>query len=235
MVSRNASNVAGNAASTNADMSADGTYIVFESAANNLTLPAPSSYTHIYYVDTSATTHAVELVSLTTTDTAPTANSNKPSVSDDGSMVVFHTAAALDATLDSNNVADVYLRDRTAPLTKLISVNLTADNGGNGVSNNARISGNADYVAFESLASNLVTGDTLGVKDIFVRDLSTSPAIIIDRVNVPTSIAEANASSSQPAISSDGRYLSFQSTFKFTIDDTNTLSDIFRAHNSTHP
>ena len=91
-------------------------------------------------------------------------------------MVVFHTTAALDATLGSNGVADVYLRD-----------------------------------------------------------LATSHAINIDRVNVPTSVAEANASSSQPAISSDGRYLSFQSTFKFTIDDTDTLSDIFRAHNSTHP
>jgi Tol biopolymer transport system component len=150
MISRSATDVAGNAASTNPEMSADGTQIVFESAATNLTLTTSSSYTHIYYVDTNIT-HEVELISRTTTDTEAAADSHMPSVSDDGSLVAFHTIAALDGTLDTNSVDDVYLRDRLSlsPSTQLISVNLNSDNSGNAASTNASISGNGDYIAFE--------------------------------------------------------------------------------------
>lgn len=233
MISRNAADAAGNAASTNPEMSADGTYIMFESAATNLTLTTPSSYTHIYYVDTSIT-HAVELISLTTAGDEATAHSYKPSVSDDGSRVVFHTAAALGGTLDTNSVDDVYLRDRLLPSTQLISAS-PKTNSGNAASNNASISGNGDYVVFESLASDLVSGDTRGIRDIFVRDHSNTDEIIIDRVSLPVSGEPVTANSNHPVISNDGRYVSFHSIFRFTVDDTDILNDVFRAHNSTHP
>ncbi|MDH5610987.1 MAG: hypothetical protein OEY66_00835 [Gammaproteobacteria bacterium] len=232
MISRNTSNVAGNAPSTNPDMSPDGKHIVFEPAATNFT--SSNGLKHIYYVDTSVA-HAVEQISLSTTGAQASSPSNNPSISNDGSMIAFDTGAALNNTLDKNGVLDVYLRDRTLSLTSLISANPNTSNSGNNISEQAHISGNADYVVFESVASDLVNNDTLGFRDIFVRDLSALPAIIIDRVNVPTSGSEATASSNQPAISTDGRYISFHSTVKFTNDDIDTISDVFRAHNSTHP
>lgn len=231
MISRSATDVAGNAASTNPDMSTDGRHIVFESVATNFT--SSNSFKSIYYIDTNVA-HAVEQINLTTANAEANTDSHMPSVSDDGSMVVFHTVAALDGTLDINGVEDVYLRDRLLLSTQLISANLNTTNSANAASNNAQISGNGDYVVFESLASDLVSNDTLGIKNIFVRNLSASPDII-NQVDTPTSGLPVTTNSNGAAISSDGRYVSFESAYKFTADDTDSLNDVFRTHNSTHP
>ena len=233
MISRTATGAAGNAASGNPDMSADGTHIVFESLATNFT--ASNSNNHIYYVDTSSEEYTVEQISVATGGAEADANSNKPSVSDDGSTVVFHTDATnLDVVADKNGTTDVYLHYRPLAFTKLISANPNTGKSGNDASRNAHITGNADYVVFDSLASDLVSGDVLGVKDIFVRDLSVLPDITIERLNNPESGSEATADSDDPVISTDGRYVSFHSIVPYTIDDTNSWSDVFRAHNSTH-
>ena len=227
MISRNADGFAGDDASNNPDMSADGSHIVFESLARNFT--ASNGFKHIYYVDTSVE-HAVVQISVATDETEATADSNKPSISNDGSTVVFHTDATnLDGS-DNNGTTDVYLHYITTPVsTNLISATNNGDSG-NGASSNAHISGNAAYVVFESLALDLASGGESGVSSIFVRDLPALPEIIIEKVDVPSSTLPSN----EPAISTDGRYVSFHSDEAFA-DDTDRLSDVFRAHNSTHP
>ncbi|MFV2004914.1 MAG: Ig-like domain-containing protein, partial [Gammaproteobacteria bacterium] len=230
MISREDDFTAGNAPSSNPDMSADGVHIVFESEATNLT--GSTSFRHIYYVDTTAVPHAVEQISVATGGTEATANSDRPSVSDDGLAVVFHTVDALDGA-DGNGVADVYIRYRSLGTTELVSANPNTSNSGNGASSNAHISGNGDYVVFESLASDLVNGDVAGIKDIFVRNLSVMSSIIIDRVSDYESGLEATSPSDGPVISTDGRYVGFDSVEPFTIEDVNGLSDVFRVHNST--
>ncbi|NOQ68763.1 MAG: hypothetical protein GQ573_01415, partial [Gammaproteobacteria bacterium] len=218
-------------ASGNPDMSPDGIHIVFESSATNF--PASNSFNHIYYVDTSVT-HTVEQISVAAGIGGAEANadSNKPSISNDGSTMVFHTNATNLDVLDNNGVADVYLHYRPSVFTSLISANPDNGGSGNNASSNAHISGNADYVVFESLASDLdlASGSKLNVSDILVRDLSAWPGIIIEKVDNPPSTLDSN----EPAISTDGRYVSFHSAEKYS-DDTDTLSDVFRAHNSTHP
>ena len=230
MISRQNASIAGNDDSTNPDMSSNGIHIVFESKATNLT--ASNSFKHIYYVDTSMA-HTVEQISVVTGGDEATADSDKPSVSDDGLVIVFHTVGVLSES-DINGVTDVYLHYRPFVLTQLISVNPNTSNSGNGASSNGHISGNADYVVFESLASDLVNEGALGFKDIFVRNLSALPSTIINKVNNPESGSEATASSDNPVISADGRYVGFHSIEKFTVDDTDTLSDVFRANNSTY-
>lgn len=232
MISRTAAGVPGDAASSNADMNTGGTHIVFESTATNLS--SSSTWSHIYYVDTSVT-HNVEQISVTSNGTDADAGSFNPSVSEDGSTVVFHSAATNLDGLDNNGVSDIYLRYRPFQFTKLVSVNPNTGSSGNGHSSNAHINGDSNYVAFESLASDLVPGDAVGIKDIFVRNLTVLPAIKIARVNNPESGAEATSASDRPAISRDGRYVIFDSIEPYTVDDTDTLRDIFRAHNSTHP
>ena len=228
MISRAADDEAGNAASNNPDMSADGSHIVFESLATNFT--ASNSNNHIYYVDTSVA-HTVEQISVATGGAAEAnANSNKPSVSDDGLTVMFHSNATNLDGLDNNGVADVYLHYRPLVFTKLISANPNTGESGNDASSNAHISGNANYVVFESQASDLASGSTLNVTDILVRELSAMPRIIIEKVDVPSSTLPSNA----PVISADGRYVSFHSDEAYA-DDSDRLSDVFRAHNSTHP
>ena len=90
------------------------------------------------------------------------------------------------------------------------------------------ISGNGRWVAFESVASNLVPGDINGVLDVFVRDLWTSATT---RVNVGLGGVEADThalGSSNPAISADGRFVAFQSwASNLVAGDTNNFQDIF--------
>ena len=229
MISRTNFSAAGNGSSSNPYISPDGRFIVFESRATNLT--SSNGFRHIYLVDTSVS-HAVEQISVTTAGTEATADNSNPSVSDNGTIVVFDSIAVLDSG-DSNGTTDVYYRDRTSPLTALVSVSPSTGFSGNGASAFARISGNGNHVAFESLASDFVIEGILGFKDIFVRDLSQNPSIEIVKVSLAQSGNEATSDSSNPAISADGRYVSFDSVFSFDVTDTNTINDVYRAHNST--
>ena len=233
MISRNAMNVAGDGTSANADMSTDGQHIVFESSAPNFL--ATNGVNNIYYVDANAATHSVEQISLRSAAEEANAASNNPSISDDGSMVVFDSKASNLDDFDNNGVTDVFLHYRPLAFTKLASANPSTNNSGNDASSNAKISGDANYVTFESLASDLILVDVLGAKDIFIRDLTTLPLITIVRLNNPESGNEATSDSNSPAISTDGRYISFHTKEKMTLDDDNTLFDVFRVNNSTHP
>ena len=95
----------------------------------------------------------------------------------------------------------------------------------NGGSTKPAISDDGRFVAFESGASNLVSGDTNNADDIFVHDRQTGTTT---RVSIDSSGAEANGSSSSPAISADGRYVAFYSDATNLINgDTNGCGDIF--------
>ena len=73
---------------------------------------------------------------------------------------------------------------------------------GNGSSAIPAISGNGLFVVFESDAANLVTGDSNGNTDIFVRDLKAGTT---SRVSVKSDGAQGNGDSYSPDISEDGR------------------------------
>lgn len=71
------------------------------------------------------------------------------------------------------------------------------------------ISGDGRYVAFDSTATNLVAGDTNGVRDVFVRDRQAGTT---RRVSVRSDGAQATGASSGPSVSADGRFVSFTSS-----------------------
>jgi WD40 repeat protein len=101
----------------------------------------------------------------------------------------------------------------------------TQANDGSG---SAALSADGRYIAFESLATNLVSGDTNGVADIFVQDRVTHETT---RVSVTSDGTQANGvfpGSEYPSISADGRYIAFQSTASNLVnDDTNDAIDVF--------
>jgi Tol biopolymer transport system component len=87
------------------------------------------------------------------------------------------------------------------------------------------VSANGRYVAFTSLSSNLVRGDTNGFSDVFVRDLHRRTT---RRVSVGTGGRSGDHVSSAPSISADGRYIAFTSwATNLVRGDTNELGDIF--------
>jgi Tol biopolymer transport system component len=141
-------------------------------------------------------------------------------ISGDSRFVVFTSAGKDLVDRDSNRDPDVFLRDTIDSVTTRVSVandpkgkRLGCENPkiiqANAASRNGVISENGEVVAFESDADNLVDDDNNGVTDIFVRDLTTCETT---RVSVSTITGEeANAASSNPAISDDGRLIVFQS------------------------
>ena len=87
------------------------------------------------------------------------------------------------------------------------------------------ISGDGRYVAYASLATNLVAGDTNAFSDVFVHDRQTGATT---RVSVSSNGAQANAGSVSPSISADGRYVAFTSgASNLVAGDTNGVSDVF--------
>jgi Tol biopolymer transport system component len=112
--------------------------------------------------------------------------------------------------------------------TTVLASQSTAGAAGSGASDVPAISGNGRYVAFNSVAANLVSGDTNGRIDTFVRDLQTNTTT---RVSVTNAGGQANTTAligDPPAISDDGRYVAFQSyATNLVSGDTNGAPDIF--------
>src|SRR4028119_414097 len=84
----------------------------------------------------------------------------------------------------------------------------SAGNQGNRDSYNPSISADGRFVAFTSLASNIVPGDTNNTFDIFVRDRLTNTTT---RVSVDSAGNQGNSFSNSPSISPDGRFVAFYS------------------------
>lgn len=78
----------------------------------------------------------------------------------------------------------------------------------NGTSIELSFSDDGNYAVFTSSANNLVVGDTNGVADVFLLEMETGG---ITRVSVATGGGESNGASGAPSVSSDGRYVAFQS------------------------
>jgi len=106
-----------------------------------------------------------------------------------------------------------------------LSSSLLATVPGNAASYQPSLSADGRYVAFASVADNLVAGDTNGASDVFVKDLQTG---VVQRVSTSTVGVEANAASSHPSLSDDGRYVAFTSEATNLVAlDINNSSDVF--------
>jgi Tol biopolymer transport system component len=87
------------------------------------------------------------------------------------------------------------------------------------------ISADGRFVAFYSDASNLVAEDKNGSRDVFVNDRQTGETT---RMSIDSSGTEANDDSFAPAISADGRFVTFSSAASNLVaDDTNGADDVF--------
>jgi Tol biopolymer transport system component len=126
----------------------------------------------------------------------------------EGRFVAFVSSAALTPAA-SGARRQVYVRDRFTGELFLASAS-SAGVEGNADSGNPVLSADGLTVAFESSASNLVSGDTNATTDIFVRKFN-DPASL-KRVSVSDSGTQFTAASNKPSLSGDGRYIAFETT-----------------------
>lgn len=95
----------------------------------------------------------------------------------------------------------------------------------NGPSTAPAANGDGHQVAFESLATNLVTNDTNAASDIFLFNLGTASTT---RLSVTSSGGEANGASRSPAINAGATAVAFESDATNLIAaDTNGVTDAF--------
>jgi Tol biopolymer transport system component len=151
-----------------------------------------------------------------------------PSISPDGRFVAFYSYATNLVPGDTNNHRDIFVRDTLTNTITRVSVD-SAGNQANEDSFSPSISTDGRFVAFESLATNLVPGDTNDNPDIFVRDTLTNTTT---RVSLDSAGNQADTElykgSGFPSISADGRFVAFYSaSADFVPGDTNATYDIF--------
>lgn len=163
-------------------------------------------------------------VSIATDGTPGDSGSFNPSISSDGRYVAFTSGARNLVQGVTNNTNDVFVHDRVTGETTRVSI---ASDGteGNGGSSFAAISADGRFVAFQSVATNLVVEDTNGQDDIFVHDRQTGETT---RVSVASNGQQASGYSYFPAISANGRFIAFESfASNLVVGDTNGTFDIF--------
>ena len=203
-------------------ISGDGRYVVFGSFAGSLTPDDNNLRDDVFLRDRTLGTTVRASVS------GDGAEGNDHSLygdaSDDGRYVVFHSASNNLVPEDTNDEMDIFLRDVVAGTTTRISLGLEGAEADDR-SEFARISADGSIVTYQSLAANLVTGDTNSLRDIFVQELSGGTAA---RVSLAGGGGQANSHSSFPSISDDGGGVAYQSLAANLVpDDNNEAFDVF--------
>ncbi|MBF9232420.1 M10 family metallopeptidase C-terminal domain-containing protein [Microvirga alba] len=243
----------GSKTGTNASISADGRYVVFETTAR-LAATDTDSLSSIYlkdlrtntltqvstgldsknaqispdgrYVvfDTGASIYSKDLLSNTQ---GRLGDGAKAQITPNGRYMVFETTNRLVAT-DTDLIRDIYLQDlQTKALTR-ISTKADGSQADNH-SFNPHISADGRYVVFESGAA-LVPADTDVRTDIYLRDLQTKT---LTRFSTKSDGSQGFGTSVNPHISADGRYVVFNGDGQLSAGDDNFENDIYLAPTDT--
>ena len=221
-VSIDALGVPGSDHSFHASISADGRFVAFDSFAGDLVAGDTNGRPDVFVRD--RLLGVTERVSVDSSGTQGNSNSERGSISADGRYVVFDSFASNLVGSDSNGHFDVFLHDRHLGVTECVSRGAGGAQG-NSASQQASISAHGRFVAFDSFASNLVSGDTNGRGDAFVHDRLLGAT---ERVSVSSAGAQANGSNTAPSISADGRNVAFASQAGNLVSgDTNGNWDVF--------
>ena len=202
-------------------ISADGRHVAFSSAARNLVPGDTNEVADLFVHDLLA--GMTSRVSVGPSGREANGRSTEPAISADGAVVAFASEASNLVAGDSNGMFDVFVRDRLAGTTRRVSVG-PGGRQANGNSSAPALSADGRFVAFNSEASNLVTGDT-GFVDVFVRDRATGTT---RRISVARGGGQANGLSASPSLSADGRFVAFTSeASNLVAGDSNGQTDVF--------
>ena len=162
-------------------------------------------------------TGAVSLASTAAGATTPLAGaSSGASLSTDGQTIAFQY-------VNGSAPVDIMVKNLASGTLTNASTNGSGADA-NGHSYNAEISGNGRYVAYLSKATNLVSADTNGHDDVFVKDLQTGA---VRNISTTAAGVQADADSKEIAISTDGRLVAFTSYAGNLVPNDDSYADIF--------
>ena len=186
-------------------ISGDGRHVAFESYATNLVSGDTNSDFDAFVHDRQ--TGITERVDVSSAGGQADGFSDWSSISADRAVAFYSSATNL-VSGDTNSDFDAFVHDRQTGITERVSVD-SAGREGDGQTRYPSISGDGQYVTFQSYATNLVAGET-------------------ERVSVDSAGGQGNSYSDIPSISADGRYVAFESSASNLIfGDTNGWCDVF--------
>lgn len=235
LVSRANDGAIGNGASHSGSLSRNGRFLVFVSDATNLDLSFPdvNGYPDIFLVDRDWNMDGVmdqagQYRTTLENSNGPqgaTGPSSKPSISDDGATLVYATRAPNLSPNDNNGVQDILIENTINGFSDRASKS-TSGVEGNADSDEPMISGDASTIAYSSLATNLVSGDTNARRDCFVHSRATTTTF---RISLATGGAQGTGGDcTAPYVSGTGRYIAYASTMTNLVSgDTNGVADAF--------
>jgi Tol biopolymer transport system component len=204
--------VPGNGPASFPRVSADGRFVVFASAASNLT-PNDTNDTYDVFVR-DRQSGRTEIVSVSSEGTQANNGSDYAVISADGRFVAFQSYATNLVPDDTNGVIDIFVRDRQLGVTERVSFDV----------------GGTERTAPSFGPAISADGSTVGYFGQYAR----GPVWVHDRTRHATEVISvglsgaANGPSGQPSLSGDGRYVAFRSTATNLVSgDTNAAQDIF--------
>ena len=232
IVSSNSSDVIGDFRSVGpAAISADGRYVAFASQAFNFAPNDNNDTADVWRKDrltrqlAFVSTNAAGNGGLNATDA-----SGSPSISADGRFVAFTSFSEHLVPGDVGNNPDIFVKDLSNGAIERVNPGLSAD--AFGVSDFPAISGDGRFVVYESIASNLVNGDTNGLRDVFIRDRQLGSTTRLSQSQ--SGLQALGGASGVPAISQDGRFVSYQTASNNLITpDTNGVQDVLLRDRTT--
>jgi Tol biopolymer transport system component len=150
------------------NLSADGSTAVFWTPDEQVVSGDGNATFDVFVRDIAAAT--TELGAATDADAFPADGSSDGALSADGGALAFMSSSSDVAAPDTDTGQDVFVRDRDAGTTELISAS-TRGEPGNGLSFEPDISDDGRCVAFSSTSTNLIGGDSNAFADILLRRL----------------------------------------------------------------
>ncbi|MBC8328154.1 MAG: PD40 domain-containing protein [Planctomycetes bacterium] len=203
-------------------ISSDGRFVAFKSEATNFAPGDANGERDVFIHD--RLTGETELVSVAWGGGVANGRSEEVCLSADGRYVAFTCWADDLVPGDGNRSADVFVRDRRTKRTRRVSLGAGGAEADDS-SGEPFLSVDGRFVSFRSRASNLVPGDSNGAWDVFVHDRHTGA---VERVSRSTGGAQGDGDCRFSALSTDGRYVAFDSAATNLVPgDSNGAWDVF--------
>lgn len=212
-------------------ISADGMAVAFRAFDGSLVAGDTNTLQDVFLRDRSTSTTirvSVDSSGNQAVSAADPSGSQRPSISDDGNRISYWSSATNLVTGDTNAAHDIFLYQVDTAVTTRLSTNSATEGDGNSFSPD--ISGDGTVVSFYSRASNLASGDTNGVADVFVTEVGSGTLELVSINNA----TPADGQSVSPVLSSDGSVVVYiTEADNLTADSSPAGLDVLAYHRSS--